>query len=141
MFIGYIYKITGACGKVYIGSTVNLYQRIYGHNGSDNQCQSKFLENPLVFEIIRKDEYKLNKTMRLVEQFYIDNIDCINKNRAFMKIKERAPIRASLKEECKYCKKLINKFIMERHHQSKDCLWARKNPEMIKWYYDKYFEF
>jgi hypothetical protein len=83
MFIGYIYKITGACGKVYIGSTVNLTRRIQIHNHSNNRCNSKFLEKPLKLEIIRQDEYKLNKTMRLVEQFYIDNIDCVNIQRAY----------------------------------------------------------
>ena len=84
MFIGYIYKITGACGKVYIGSSVNLTRRIREHNKKQNTSSSKLLEKPLVCEIIRQDEYILMRAMNLVEQFYIDNIDCVNIQRAFL---------------------------------------------------------
>jgi hypothetical protein len=90
MFIGIIYKITGACGKVYIGSSTKYKKRIVKHNYSKtNKSSSKLLEKPLVFEIIRQDEYKLIRTMRLVEQYYIDNIDCINIQRAFLGAKKK----------------------------------------------------
>lgn len=84
MFIGYIYKITGACGSVYIGSTADYKTRERAHLSSNNTTSSKLLEKPLVIEIIRQDEYKLIKTMRLVEQYYLDNaINCINYQRAY----------------------------------------------------------
>ncbi len=125
MFIGIIYKITGACGKVYIGSTKNLTKRIYAHNCSDNKCHSKLLEKPLKFEIISQEEYINRNYMRLREQYYIDNIDCVNTNRATYK---------NEKEECIYCKKLIYKNSMKLHHESKSCRWAREGKE----YFDNF---
>jgi len=84
MFIGYIYKITGSCGKVYIGSTRNYKNRVEQHRfDKGERSNSKLLVKPLKFEIIRQDEYKLVKTMYLVEQFYIDINDCVNQQRAF----------------------------------------------------------
>jgi hypothetical protein len=112
MFIGYIYKITGSCGKCYVGSTVNLNIRIINHNRSDNQCSSKLLEKPLKFEIIRQDEYKLNKTMRLLEQYYLDNaINCVNERRAY--ISENKKGKYYLKEE--YRK--YNRDYKEKHRE------------------------
>ncbi len=88
MFIGYIYKITGACGGVYIGSTVNYKNRTSSHKYIFNDTSSKYLEKPLVFGIIRQDKYKLVKTMLLVEQYYIDNaINCVNQVRAYLGVK------------------------------------------------------
>ena len=83
-FIGYIYKLTGSCGNVYIGSTKNYYQRKFAHNTNYNTSSSKNLKKPLQFEVIRKDEYKLVKTMYLVEQYYIDIHKCVNNNRAYI---------------------------------------------------------
>jgi len=138
MFFGYIYKITGACGNVYIGSTINISKRIYDHNNiKQNNTSSRYLEKPLVFKIIRLDEYKLKNTMYLVEQYYIDNIDCVNQNRAYSRKKLIKASQRKIKEECIYCKKIFSKVYMEKHHQSRDCRWARENPEMIKWYYAK----
>ena len=117
MFIGYIYKITGACGSVYIGSTTNYKSRISSHLSNSNNTSSRFLEKPLVFEIIRQEEYINRNYMRLIEQNYIDNIDCINTNRAIFKYE---------KEECIYCKKLIYKNSIKLHNQSKSCLRARE---------------
>jgi len=84
MFTGIIYKITGSCGKLYIGSTVNFAFRKYKHNNcSLNNSTSKLLQQPLTFEIIRTDQYNTVRILRLVEQFYLDIYDCVNKNRAF----------------------------------------------------------
>ena len=84
-FEGIIYKITGSCGNVYIGSTTNFNKRKACHNCKykSNKCYSKCLKLPYQFEIIRKDKYKLIKTMYLVEQYYIDTYKCVNKNRAY----------------------------------------------------------
>ena len=119
MFIGYIYKITGACGKVYIGSTTNYKKRISSHKSSSNTTSSKFLEKPLVFEIKKQDEYINRDYMRSLEQFYIDNaINCVNTNRAYYEL-------PYMKEECIYCKKCVCKINMESHYQTIGCRWAR----------------
>ena len=191
MFIGYIYKITGACGGVYIGSTVNPKERSKSHRGRLLEgSTSKLLIKPLIFTIIRQDEYILVRTMRLVEQYYIDNIECVNHQRAFLgtwqkkerirkygikyrethklKIKERdfnyrlnnqeqislskkkwqqnnkeklkeynknwyetnkleINKNKSIKIECQYCKTLIRKSDIARHHKTKRCLAIQKS--------------
>lgn len=92
MFIGVIYKITGSCGKVYIGSTVDCKRReinhIYGCRSN-----SRLLLKPLTFEVIDTREYKLKKTLLLVEQFFIDTIDNVNGQRAYTNTKIRREIK------------------------------------------------
>jgi len=83
-FTGYVYKITGACGLVYIGSTTDMVNRINVHkNTTANDCSSKLLKNPLKFDIIDTREYKLIKTLKLMEQFYLDNNNTVNQKRAY----------------------------------------------------------
>jgi len=83
-FTGYIYKITGACGLVYIGSTVDKITRKSQHKtDKNNSCSSRLLLKPLQFEIIDTREYTLVKTLQLMEQFYLDNTNTINQRRAY----------------------------------------------------------
>ena len=82
-FTGYVYKITGACGLVYIGSTVDMVHRKHIHNSTTNNCSSNLLKKPLQFDIIDTREYKLMKTLQLIEQFYLDNTNTINQKRAY----------------------------------------------------------
>jgi len=148
MFIGYIYKITGACGGVYIGSTVNFKNRIKEHNSKKSTCSSRYLEKPLLFKIIRQDEYILVKTMRLVEQYYMDNTNCVNVLRAYTKLNQKKYNKnyrethkekmkqykkdyyiniASIKIECIYCKTPIMRCNMSHHHKTKRCLAIQKS--------------
>ena len=84
-FKGFIYEVTGACGKKYIGSTLNYKNRKYCHLSNREFSNSRHLQKPLTFRLIREDSYKLLKTMYLVEQFYIENIDgVINKKRSYV---------------------------------------------------------
>jgi hypothetical protein len=82
-FTGYIYKLTGACGKVYIGSTADFDSRVLYHKSKSNGCNSRLLLKPILDEIIDTREYILIKSLRLVEQFYLDNINNINSRRAY----------------------------------------------------------
>ena len=148
MFKGYIYKIIGSCGGIYIGSTKNYRHRRNHHfqKGRDANSYSKKLKHPLLFEIIREDNYKLVKTMLLVEQYYIDTIDCINTNRAYIskkyrkkykkiynrkyniKNKESLRDKYSTKIKCIYCNKLITKNNMLRHTKTnKKCIVIQNN--------------
>ncbi len=138
MFIGYIYKITGACGSVYIGSTSKFNRRILYHNYSGNDCSSKLLEKPLKFEIIRQDEYKLNKTMRLLEQYYLDNaINCVNERRAY--ISENKKGKYYLKEEYrKYKREYKEKHREKIKKQDKE--YRETHKEEIREYEKKYYE-
>ncbi len=83
-FTGYVYKITGACGLVYIGSTNDMVKREWKHNSDihNNSC-SKLLQKPLQFNIIDTREYNLFRTLHLVEQFYLDNNNTINQRRSY----------------------------------------------------------
>jgi len=151
MFIGYIYKITGSCGRVYIGSTVRPKKRFTNHsaNSKKKECLSRILEKPLIFTIIRQDEYKLFKTMRLVEQYYLDNNNCVNKKRAYGwkkigKEEKRQYFREyhnvyskqyyqnkkeekGRKIECFYCKSFINSSNMLRHQRTQKCVAIQKS--------------
>ena len=83
VFTGYIYKMTGSCGKVYIGSTKNISSRKASHKDKNNKTRSNLLLKPVVFDIIDTRQYRLRKTLRLVEQYFIDNINNINDKRAY----------------------------------------------------------
>lgn len=89
-FKGYIYEVTGKCGKKYIGSTLNFKNRQYSHASKREFSNSRKLEKPLTFRLIREDSYLLLKTMYLVEQFYIDTIEgVINKKRSYVSNSKR----------------------------------------------------
>ena len=50
-FTGYIYKLTGACGKVYIGSTADYDSRLICHKSKSNGTNSRLLLKPIIDEI------------------------------------------------------------------------------------------
>jgi len=124
-FIGYIYKITGTCGRVYIGSTINVKNRKKGHNKCKNECASKFLTKPLHFEIIDTREYKLKKTLRLVEQFYLDNNNTVNELRAYSSLKV-------MKEQKKQYLYRIRERKRKYYENNKEKLNKQKQENRIK---------
>ena len=116
-FTGYIYKLTGACGKVYIGSTADYDSRLIGHKSKYNGTNSRLLLKPIIDEIIDTREYILTKTLRLVEQFYLDNINNINGQRAYTNRK-----------------KASKKYYEENKEKLKELVkqWRERNPEKVK---------
>jgi hypothetical protein len=131
MFIGYIYKITGACGKVYIGSTNNFRKRKNRHNSkTGNTSSSKLLERPLQFEIIRTTEYNTIRIMNLMEQFYIDlnSSVIVNDRRAFVNYKQRR--EQKLKDGKKYREKHKEKIIKYRE-DNKEEIKKRRTKKVI----------
>lgn len=125
-FTGYIYKLTGACGKVYIGSTVDFNNRMGGHNFNGNVCRSNLLVKPIVDEIIDTREYILTKTLRLVEQFYLDNINNINDKRAYGIDKIRQQKRKKEWDK-KYKEKYPEKLRKSNNERGKR--YRERNPE------------
>ena len=130
LFTGHIYKITGTCGLVYIGSTLNILNRKKQHIFGDSS-NSKLLKKPLHFEIIDSRKYKLVKTLYLVEQFYLDNTININKLRAYSNlfikrkqkkeyhIKNKEKIRLNQLEKVKCeCGCLIARSSIARHKRT-----------------------
>lgn len=53
----------------YIGSTCNLYKRLYRHNSKNNDCKSKYLTKP--FECLVLEEIDDEDNLEFAEQFYI----------------------------------------------------------------------
>ena len=133
-FIGYIYKITGTCGRVYIGSTTNFEQRIGKHNSTTNMCSSKLLKKPLQYEIIDTRKYKLIKTLYLVEQFYLDNNNTVNQIRAysnlFIQRKQRKQYRINNKEKRNEKSKIYRENNREKLNE-KGNIYYNKNKVKI----------
>ena len=116
-FTGYIYKLTGACGEIYIGSTTDFDTRLIGHKSKSNGTTSKLLLKPIIDEIIDTREYILTKTLRLVEQFYLDTINNINTKRAYTNRKKASK---KYREENKEKLKELGKQ------------WRERNPEKVR---------
>lgn len=128
-FIGYIYKITGSCNKVYIGSTTNFNNRKRCHNKKVLTSNSKLLVKPTIFEVIDTREYKLTKTLRLVEQWFLDTIENVNGQRAYtgrmLKFKKMRKRQKKYRDKHKgeivtcECGSIIIKNSISRHKRSK----------------------
>lgn len=80
---GYIYKITSPSGKVYIGQTKNIKQRLYFYSTYNCKTQTK-LYNSIkkygwcehTFEILEEIDYDVDKLNEL-EVFYINEYGCL----------------------------------------------------------------
>jgi len=135
-FTGYIYKITGTCGGLYIGSTINIKRRMESHNCKNNNCSTKLLTKPLQYEIIDSREYKLVKTLRLVEQFYLDNNNTVNEVRAYsnleLKREQILQYRINNKELLKELKKQYNFKNKEIIKQKKAISYIKNREKILK---------
>jgi hypothetical protein len=131
-FTGYIYKLTGACGKVYIGSTNDFDNRISQHNSKYNNCNSKLLLKPILDEVIDTRQYILIKSLRLVEQFYLDTINNINSKRAYTNYKKyQKKYREENKEKIKELGKQWREENKEKKKE-KDKKFYEENREKIR---------
>ena len=129
-FTGYVYKITGACGLVYIGSTIDFKRRKCIHNSNNSRCSSKLLKKPLHFDIIDTREYTLIKTLKLMEQFYLDNNNTINQKRAYTNYKSLAYLLIDRTRSINYYKKNKEKISQKQKEKIKcvcGCLISRRN--------------
>jgi len=143
-FTGYIYKITGTCGMVYIGSTINFEKRMNLHKRENNDTSCSLLTKPIHFEIIDSREYKLVKTLRLMEQFYLDNTININKQRAYSNlfikrkqkkqyhIKNRKRIRETKRKYRKNNKEKLDKQNQEYRIKNREKILKQKKEYFIK---------
>ena len=77
-----IYKvICSETQKIYIGSTCQpLYKRLFQHKSSSNQCMSKTFINPTIVLI---ENFSCENKEQLIkrERYYIDSLECVNKNK------------------------------------------------------------
>ncbi len=123
-----IYKIIDNTNNdIYIGSTTQKYlsSRLSGHKKdakNNKPCISKKIINNGDYKIVLIENYSCNSKDELLsrEQYYIDNFDCINKNRA----------KASHKELLEQFRKSHYKNKEKRNEYSRD--WKSNNKEAMK---------
>ena len=82
MYVGIVYRIFYG-DLSYIGSTIDLKQRMLTHNGINNSCSSKEImcydyEVEVLAEIYYVENH-LDINLRNLEREYIDQYKCINK--------------------------------------------------------------
>jgi hypothetical protein len=113
-----IYKISSDhSDQVYVGSTkTSLEKRLETHTGNINKCSSKQLIDlgnykiSLIEEVHEQDRY-------IIEQYWIDQLDCVNQKRAFITEEEKEEQR---KQYYNYHKEEIlknNKKYREDHKE------------------------
>ena len=77
--MGLIYKILcNQTGEMYIGSTMDLKNRMKCHRAEGNVCRSKQIidRGKYIYDVLEEVEY--NDKILEREQYHIDNTDCIN---------------------------------------------------------------
>jgi len=87
-----IYEIVcNITGERYIGSTLNYRKRKSTHKQKDNTTESKYiiLRGNFQFNEIETFNCKYELTRLLKEQYYLDNTNNINKQRAYTSIKKK----------------------------------------------------
>jgi hypothetical protein len=75
-------------GKYILEALLILTIEYHSINLNQMNCNSRLLLKPILDEIIDTREYILIKSLRLVEQFYLDNINNINSKRAYTNYKK-----------------------------------------------------
>ena len=129
-----IYKlIDNTNGNIYIGSTIqSLANRKSKHKQETkkkiNKCKSKLIINNDDYDIILIENYPCSSKEELLarERYFIENMECINKNRPIITIEERKEY------EIKYANK--NKDLIKT--KSKE--WYKNNKDKKKEYDKKY---
>ena len=131
---GKIYRIVcNITGKCYYGSTcLSITQRLANHNYAYNQfLRGTKKTNYSVFEILRQNDYDIvlveecsyeNRSQLLRrERFYIDNNDCVNKNK---------PIALHENDKKEYLKQYYIDNYEKMNSQAKD--YNKKNYDRIQ---------
>jgi hypothetical protein len=130
-----IYKIVcNKTGAVYVGSTTEkLHKRISHHK--DKKCISKNIIENGDFEAVELEHFytKFRFAILLKEQWYQDNIKCINKRRALPSFEQ---IKATA---AKY--KIKNKDKIKKQKQIYNVKYKVTHKEQIKKYRDNHKEY
>lgn len=91
MIYGYIYKLFCLdTREMYIGSTINLKQRIDRHNKKNYLCSAKQIidRNNYIFLILQEGFYVNKDHLRAIEDNYICKLPCINYYRSLSTLEE-----------------------------------------------------
>jgi len=139
MYVGIVYRIFYG-DLSYIGSTINLKQRIIGHNGINNNCSSKEImcydyEVEILAEIYYVENH-LDINLRNLEREYIEQYKCVNKVRPIITKEEQKEYKKSdkYKESQKEYKKLDKYKEYQKEYQKLD-----KSKKYKKEYNKEYY--
>ena len=166
-----IYKlIDNTNGNIYIGSTIqSLANRKSKHKQIKNKCKSKLIIDNGDYDMILIENYPCSSKEELIarERYFIENIECINKNipgrtkkelqnynkewyndnkeRILKKAKEKIKTEERKEYEIKYAnenKDLINTKSKEWYKNNKDKKkeYDKKYKDDKKEHYKKYFK-
>ena len=109
-------------GEKYYGSSKHtLEQRMNQHKWKSNTCCSRHIILRGDYDIYQLAEYETIEEAEMKEDWYIDNKECINKQRVRLTDEERTQYRRK-KIECEFCKFIGYKRELKRHQRSKRCL-------------------
>lgn len=148
---GKIYLLScNVTGNVYVGSTTtDLQQRLQCHKAPSSRLSSMCILENNDYTITLLQKYPCETKLDLLkrEQFFIDNIDCVNKNKAYAteadhKKKKQEYIEAHIdvireqrkvngkrffdkwkgqKQQCNLCGNEVSYGKMKRHQASNRC--------------------
>ena len=145
MYVGIVYRIFYG-DLSYIGSTIDLKQRMLTHNGINNSCSSKEImcydyEVEVLAEIYYVENH-LDINLRNLEREYIDQYKCINKIRPIItKEEQKECIKKCQKEykktdKYKECQKKYEKSDKRKEYK-KEYQKLDKYKQYMKEYYLK----
>ena len=122
-------------GEKYYGSTINsLEKRLREHKCKSNSCCSKQIILRGDYDIYPLHEYETELEAKMKEKWYVDNKECINKQRVYLTEEERKQYRKERYENIKYSKEY-------RENKKKNKKQYRENnKEKIKEYQKEYRE-
>ena len=127
-----IYFIVDINGLVYVGSTIQELKERFRCHKKDNTCSSSILD--LDNSIIECIEECNEDNRREREQYYINNIDCVNKNKLNFDMKEyRTKNKEQLKQQTKEWYQKNKEKRKEKHKE-----YNEKNKDKIKQYQKEY---
>ena len=117
---GKLYKIVNLDdeSKVYVGSTYMSLKERYRHHKKDKRRYDRgelsyttsysILDNSRI-ELLENHPCKNKRELKKREQYYIDNIKCINKNRAYGSVvKNTRPYKLQTEDKSIYRKEIHN---------------------------------
>ena len=130
---GKIYKIVdNTNGNIYIGSTIEtLKERLRKHiQKKDCACKNIFENDDYKIELIKDYPCESEEELNIEEQKYINEIDCINKNRAYRTEEEEKEYKRGYRKE--YNKKYYEKNKKEYNEKRKEKILCNDCNSMIR---------
>lgn len=130
----------------YIGSTIQLLRERLRKHKSRKTCSCMDIINRNNFKMEVLEHYPCNniEELRIREQYWIDKIDCCNKQKAFQTKEERREYEKRYFEKNKehYSKVMADWYVKNREHVlKKDKEYREKNKDKKKEYHKQLHQY